>query len=202
MPLIKGSSREAVSENIRRERDAGKPQRQSIAIALDVARRSKRAAGGANASPPWYVRNEAHGMLHTGPIVSTVPGRTDHHAMSVPSGSFVLPADHVSALGQGNTQAGMAIVNHMFSSGPYGTALPKMARGRGAPGAKFAKGGPVGKPVPIMASGGEIVLSPEQVAKIGNGDIDRGHKILDAWIVQTRKKHIKTLRGLPGPAKS
>ena len=40
MPLIKSASKEAVSENIRREISSGKPRAQSIAIALDTARRS------------------------------------------------------------------------------------------------------------------------------------------------------------------
>ncbi len=37
MPLVKGKSKEAVSQNIRTEVAAGKPQRQAIAIALNVA---------------------------------------------------------------------------------------------------------------------------------------------------------------------
>ena len=40
MPLIKGSSKKAVSANIRRELESGKPKKQAIAIALDVARKS------------------------------------------------------------------------------------------------------------------------------------------------------------------
>ena len=40
MPLVKGGSKKAVSENIRREMAHGKPQRQAVAIALDVARKS------------------------------------------------------------------------------------------------------------------------------------------------------------------
>ena len=40
MPLIKGKTNEAISENIRREMHAGRPQRQSIAIALSEARRA------------------------------------------------------------------------------------------------------------------------------------------------------------------
>lgn len=40
MPLIKSKSKAAVSKNIRTEMAAGKPQKQAIAIALDVARRA------------------------------------------------------------------------------------------------------------------------------------------------------------------
>ena len=38
MPLIKSKSRRAVSENIRTEMAAGRPQKQAIAIALTVQR--------------------------------------------------------------------------------------------------------------------------------------------------------------------
>ncbi len=40
MPLIKSSSRKAISQNIKTEVDHGKPQKQAVAIALDVARRA------------------------------------------------------------------------------------------------------------------------------------------------------------------
>ena len=42
MPLVKSASRKAVGQNIRREIQAGKPQRQAVAIALDVQRRARR----------------------------------------------------------------------------------------------------------------------------------------------------------------
>jgi hypothetical protein len=41
MPLKSGSSRKAVSSNIKTEMNAGKPQKQAVAIALNVARKSK-----------------------------------------------------------------------------------------------------------------------------------------------------------------
>ena len=42
MPLKKGKSKEIISSNIKAEMGAGKPQKQSIAIALDVAGKSKK----------------------------------------------------------------------------------------------------------------------------------------------------------------
>jgi hypothetical protein len=40
MPLIKSGSKKAIGENIEREKSSGKPKKQAIAIALDVARRA------------------------------------------------------------------------------------------------------------------------------------------------------------------
>ena len=40
MPLKKSKSKKAVSENIRTEMEAGKPQKQAVAIALNVARKA------------------------------------------------------------------------------------------------------------------------------------------------------------------
>ncbi len=58
------------------------------------------------------------------------------------------------------------------------------------------------KPVAdIVASHGEYVVEPSAVAKLGGGDIDHGHNILDAFVKHVRNKTIKKLKRLPGPKK-
>ena len=50
MPLLRGSSQPVVSQNIKTEIGAGKPQKQAVAIALSEARRT--GSGNAPPSPP------------------------------------------------------------------------------------------------------------------------------------------------------
>jgi Family of unknown function (DUF6496) len=40
MPLDKGKSKKAISKNIKTEMEAGKPQKQAVAIALNTARKA------------------------------------------------------------------------------------------------------------------------------------------------------------------
>jgi hypothetical protein len=44
MPLKKGYSKSSISKNIKTEMKSGKSQKQSVAIALDVDRKAKKAA--------------------------------------------------------------------------------------------------------------------------------------------------------------
>lgn len=41
MPLVKSASKKAIGKNIKAEIAAGKPQKQAVAIALSVQRRSR-----------------------------------------------------------------------------------------------------------------------------------------------------------------
>lgn len=149
---------------------------------------------------------------HVGAIISADPGRTDTHAIDVHAGSYVVPADVVAGLGENNTLAGMKILDRMFKATPYTVAGPTPYRSPIAPPAgssiaaptsltTMANGG-AAKQVGIVAAGGEYVIGPDKVTEIGSGDMDRGHKILDAFVKKVRKDHIKTLSKLPSPAKS
>ncbi len=202
--------------------------KQALAIAYAIKGRGRANGGvagyayggtpgfGGNPLTNWQERQEARNM-HTGPILSSVAGRTDHLPMSVPSGAYVLPASHVSSMGQGNTMAGFSALGKMFgNAGPYGVGrnMP-IGHGMGAPRApalpKFglgghtdkggARGDGAGQPVDIVAAGGEFVISPEIVRRIGRGDLKKGHAILDHWVMKSRKKEIKVQRALPPPAK-
>ena len=42
MPLKKSSSKKAFSSNVKKEIEAGKPQKQAVAIAYSVARKAKK----------------------------------------------------------------------------------------------------------------------------------------------------------------
>lgn len=170
-------------------------------------------ATGPNLSAPWQTKNEAR-QMRIGPILSAVPGRTDNHKSVVHSGSYILPAAHVSSIGSGNTNAGFAVLGHMFGTGPYGAGTMGMTRGRGVPPPpKMMKGLAAGgnaeggddhpdnfAPVDVDLSGGEYSLPPWVIIQ-KFGSLKRGHKILDDWVMSTRAKEIKTLRKLPPPAK-
>ena len=231
MPLIHSKSDSAFKANVKTlvgeigKSPHVKDQRQALAIAYATKRRG-RATGGpiqgfalGGPQAPWQVKAEARGMMHTGPINSVVPGRTDNHKMSVPGGAYVFTADHVSHLGQNNTNAGQAVLSHMFGqSGPYGMGHDMgIKHGPGAPhppalGKIPADAGGsrgtanVGKPVDVMTAGGEFVATPENVLAVARrfghpGDMKMGHAILDAWQKIERERHVKTLKRLPGPAK-
>jgi hypothetical protein len=118
--------------------------------------------------------------------------------MHVPSGAYVIPADIISAMGEGNTMAGFKVANTIFSPIPNMSGTPGADAELGLPGK--AEGGPVSA-VPIVAAGGEYVIDPKDVARLGNGDMDHGHLILDSFVKKMRHKTVETLRKLPGPKK-
>jgi hypothetical protein len=63
--------------------------------------------------------------MFKGPIKSSIMGRTDKLRMDVKPGSYIMPADIVSGIGQGNTDAGHSMLKALFT--PTGLSGTKMA---------------------------------------------------------------------------
>lgn len=188
MPLKKGSSPSVIQENIREMRHSGYPQKQAIAAALDTARRAAERGG----------RQEKNPKVFHGPLRAAIPGRTDRLNIHVKSGSYVLPADCVSTLGENNTEAGFEVVKRMIEDA-------RQLGGRVGLKEKYGIRGPYHDEdegiVGVVVAGGEYILTPEEVKLFGDGDLNAGHRALDAFVKSQRKKHIKTLRNLPAPAR-
>lgn len=203
MPLLPGKKIEEMEEH-------GHPRDQSIAAALNTARKH-REGGGLNMLHVPHLRPKKirtprafrfQHRLHTGAIHSSVAGRTDHLPIHVPTGSYVLPADIVSASGEGNTIAGFKHARRVFGGEPYGGGAQPYNHTGGPYG--MAAGGVAENEdpgIPIVAAGGEWVVHPHHVRNVGGGDLDMGHKVLDEFVKRYRKELIDTLKKLPGPRK-
>lgn len=178
MPLTHGSSQKTISKNINEMVHTGHPHDQAVAAALNIAHSGKKHGGVPLPSPT----DAPVTKFHIGFIPSPVAGRTDHLPMHVPSGSYVIPAAEVSALAEGNSLGGARILDRQFGDDE-----------------KFYENNPDVKGTPIVAAGGEYVISPRIVQEIGEGNIDDGHATLDGYVNQIRKKTIQTLQKLPGP---
>lgn len=160
---------------------------------------------------PWWTRQEARQADSTYLNGSTL-GRADSIRTQAPSGSYVLPADVVAGLGEGNSLAGARVMQEILASGPHGTPEVPQTGGRNLPHAPAprmlgeAKGGSVpdagsGTPVDVMLSHGELVIAPHAVQRWGRGNIKRGHRLFDSFVLEQRRRNIAKLKSLPPPVR-
>lgn len=113
----------------------------------------------------------------SGLFAGGTPGRADLIDTMLPEDSYILPADTVSAAGEGNTEAGALSLARTF-----GQPLVKHA--------SLAQG-----PIRAKTSAGEFYVSPADVKKAGGADA------LDKMVRDLRKHYAKNLAKLPGPKK-
>lgn len=118
-----------------------------------------------------------------GLIQSKVPGRTDQLPLKVGADSYIVPADIVSGMGQGNTDAGARMLDELLKLSGH----------------ESGGSGPTDQGVDIIVAGGEYVIPPVAVKMIGGGDVTKGHKILDKMVNNIRKQTASRLLNLPGP---
>lgn len=182
------------------------------------------AAGGgmmsSSEASPWWTRREAAdesgGFLH-----GVTPGRADAVNTTAPGGSYIIPADVISGLGEGNSLAGAKVMDAILGSGPRGTPMPRGGGGgprirAPAPFHEQAAGGAVSLfpekkaaggvkssgDTPVALSHGEYCVAPHHCLRIGRGDIKRGHAILDKWVIEKRKAIIDKMKKLKPPVGS
>ena len=158
-----------------------------MAIALNESRKKvkdlpKRADGGTATIDDFA----DHSQHSSGFIKSSTAGRTDRLPVSVHNDSYVVPADIVSGLGQGNSLAGARILDQLLGQEPNPhVSSQSHSKGR----------------VPIIVAGGEYVVHPDTIKRLGKGNIKAGHRILDKMVANVRAHTIKKLKTLPKPQK-
>ena len=138
--------------------------------------------------------------INNGLLGVKTPGRTDRLPTKVAPNSYIVPADVVSGIGQGNSLAGGHILDNVFAHHlhsafrhnltPHDPIHPKNVG--------LGTGGKV-KKMPVILAGGEYHVTPEIVRAIGKGNMAAGHKALDNMVKKVREHTIKTLKTLPKP---
>ena len=134
-------------------------------------------AGGGSVQPGPSAGPNFHrgsGLIH-----GTSSGRADALPMHVPAGGYVVPADVVGGLGEGNTMAGAKRLRQMMPA-----AAPHLAGGG---------------TVPVRLSAGEFYIHPAHVAALGGGDRKAGSDKLDEMVGHVRRINARQIASLPAP---
>lgn len=176
---------------------------------------------------PWWTRRAGYEMdSNSAYLHGPTAGRADNITTTAPGGSYVVPADVIAGLGEGNGLFGARVWDEMMHSYMGGMKPPPRGRGSRLPRPpepqreqqQRAGGGNVqgiGRPVPVKLSHGELVIGPARVLAIGREILRRnggtgaspkvamklGHDALDEIVKEARKRHIEKLRSLPGPTR-
>ena len=219
MPLLKGKKN--IGRNIREMEDAGHPHDQAVAAALRTAYGppKKRADGGHVGPLPGTtegradkvettVENGSH-ILPADCVAALGDGNTEAgYAKLMKMFPHSVPARSKG----GTVDVTIPEILRMASSpgsarlpgAPKLMAMPRIQDLGSLPHIvkpRLAAGGANGQ-VKVRLSHGEFGVSPRDVAEVaGGGNLEAGHRALDAFQMKIRKDWIKKLKKLPGPVK-
>lgn len=168
--------------NARARADGGSAD---IEHAIRVA---QRAVGGYAPPSPSYAQRQAmreveEGVNPYGFTAGVGLGRHDRNNVTIGSGGYVIPADIIAGLGDGNSIAGANVWDKILNSMPWGITPPKFSGRRAPPSpphdaqlmqgvtggqSHLAEGGEAEEDgVPVKTADGEWLMSPEQVLRVG-----------------------------------
>ncbi len=215
MPLRSGSDQATISYNIHEMIASGHPHAQAVAAALHSAH-PHRDDGGMVPSAPGPTPGLQPSIQNQTPQSQSLVQRFS--AMSPEqlrelaprlSGQVAQIAQRILAQkqmsGGSQPQQPSQPQSAMPQFGVPATAPPVQASFPGGA-VGYASGGAAthdeDECVPILAAGGEFVISPDHVKILGQGDVRAGHKLLDSWVVGARKQIVRKMSGLRGPVRS
>lgn len=170
------------------------PDFAAIDAAVHLAEHGKHHAHDKHAKAAHHALHR-HGIDFDGGLIdSEVHGRTDKLPLNLPSGSYVLPADVVSAFGQGNTKGGAKAIEEVLKGapysihdGPYGSDVEPIQHGPG-PG-----GTPHGLPPAAPALMPDYSPAPRFTQRKDGGRVEAPVKAAGIMLVGPRQ-HVLFLR--------
>jgi hypothetical protein len=122
---------------------------------------------------------------YQGPMTEAQKQNSTYAAGGMAKGGFVVPADVVSALGNGSTNAGLRALKSKFGA-------VKHIKGKGD-GLSDSIPTSIDGKQPARVADGEAYIDPKTVAKVGGGDSKKGAKKLYAMMDKIRSQaHGKT----------
>jgi len=130
--------------------------------------------GGSDVATGGYLKNH---MKYAQGGIAAIPKFQAGGDMA--SDAFIVPADVVSALGNGSTDAGIRLLNQYL-----GQAIPIEGEGDGLSDDIPAT---IEGEQPARVADGEVYIPPEKVAELGGGDPERGAAMLYAMMDKIRE---------------
>lgn len=130
------------------------------------------------------VNPDSYGM-----ILGSGNGRSDNVAAKVKIDDYIVPADVVSALGNGDTNSGGKTINNWINQHSDKATMDAYADGGSS------------RTLDADLSSGEARLPGHVVRKLGKGSSDKGADMLDKWVLGIRNQYKEHLASLPAPKK-